>query len=262
MMQCPRCELSLALNEAEWHIGYTCEKCAGIWLPSNYLESLKHAHQFDVGGFRRALSNNKVESKKKHICPTCNTTLNRSKVGGVELDWCEKCHGVWFDRRELTEVATFKAEGAQSAAMASDGEAGFVALLITRMLDSYFEKHPEQMSANQAEADGYVPNHIPAKERAGNLIFSVLLFLYGTYGVYVNDLYIPGKRSKGVHLHDLAAWAMYGAIICACLVMISVIVDHYDKRNNERRYREFANTAKFFGWGCFVVSLVLMIAGK
>jgi len=79
----------------------------------------------------------------------------------------------------------------------------------------------------------YTPNHIPAEERTKNILSSIALFLYGSYGVYVNDLYIPGKRSKGIHLHDVPCWIMFGAIICACLVMLSVVVDHYDQRNNE-----------------------------
>jgi hypothetical protein len=105
----------------------------------------------------------------------------------------------------------------------------------------------------------YTPNHIPANERMQNAAFSILLFAYGTYGVWVNDLYIPGKRSRGVHLHDVPAWIMYGAIVCACLVMLSVVVDHYDKRNNETNYKRFADTFRLLGWGFFVLSLVMAI---
>lgn len=105
----------------------------------------------------------------------------------------------------------------------------------------------------------YTPNHIPANERSTNIAFSIALFTYGTYGVYVNDLYIPGKRSKGIHLHDVPAWIMYGAIICACLVMLSVVVDHYDKRNNETNYKLFADIFRVLGWGFFGLSLVMAI---
>ena len=105
----------------------------------------------------------------------------------------------------------------------------------------------------------YTPNHVPANERLQNIVFSILLFAYGTYGVWINDLYIPGKRSKGVHLHDVPAWVMYGAIICACLVMLSVVVDHYDKRNNETNYRLFADVFRFLGWGVFGLSLIMAV---
>ena len=72
----------------------------------------------------------------------------------------------------------------------------------------------------------YTPNHIPAGERITNALFSVLLLLYGSYGIWINDIYILGKHGKGIHLHDVPAWIMYGAIACACLVMLSVVVDH------------------------------------
>ena len=83
----------------------------------------------------------------------------------------------------------------------------------------------------------HMPNSIPRSERISYLIFSALLLAYGSYGVWTNDLYVPGRRSNGIHLHDVPAWIMYGAIVCACLVMLSVVLDHYDRRNNERHYR-------------------------
>ena len=75
--------------------------------------------------------------------------------------------------------------------------------------------------------NNYIPNHIPSSERIKNIIFSLALCAYGTYGVWGNDLY----------LHGIPAWVLYGAILCACLVMLSVVVDHYDKRNNETEVR-------------------------
>jgi TRAP-type C4-dicarboxylate transport system permease small subunit len=107
--------------------------------------------------------------------------------------------------------------------------------------------------------DSYTPNHIPPNERVTNTLFSIFLLLYGGYGIWVNDLYLPGKRSKGIHLHDVPAWVMYGAFICACLVMLSVIVDHYDKRNNEINYKRFADIFRVLGWCFFGLSLVLAI---
>lgn len=109
------------------------------------------------------------------------------------------------------------------------------------------------------EDPNYTPNHIPAAERTKNIVFSILLFAYGSYGVSVNDLYVPGRRSRGMHLHDVPAWIMYGAIVCACIVMLSVVVDHYDKRNNETNYRLFAENFRFLGWGFFGMSLIMAI---
>jgi len=103
----------------------------------------------------------------------------------------------------------------------------------------------------------YQPNAVPAATRTFNIVASALLLIYGTYGILVNDLFIPGKRSHGVHLHDDPALAMYGAFVCACLVMMSVVVDHYDRRNNERKYRFFSIVFQSMGWSLFVLALVL-----
>ena len=102
----------------------------------------------------------------------------------------------------------------------------------------------------------YLPNQIPLHDRLTYLGLSLLLLAYGTYGVWANDLYVPGRRSRGVHLHDRPAWVMYGAIMCACAVMLSVVLDHYDRRNNERGYRAFANAFTAIGWTCFGLSLL------
>jgi len=105
----------------------------------------------------------------------------------------------------------------------------------------------------------YTPNHIPAGERITNALFSVLLLIYGGYGFWVNDIYIPGKHGRGIHFHDVPAWVMYGAFVCACLVMLSVVVDHYDKRNNETNYKKFADIFRGLGWCFFGLSLILAI---
>jgi hypothetical protein len=109
------------------------------------------------------------------------------------------------------------------------------------------------------ESGRYIPNDIPSGERTSHIVLSLLLLAYGTYGIWANNLYIPGKR-RGFHLHDVPAWIMYGAIICACLVMVSVVVDHYHHRNNEKHYRTFASVCELCGWSFFVVSLIWGIA--
>lgn len=79
--------------------------------------------------------------------------------------------------------------------------------------------------------------NIPLKERVGHVILAVLLLAYGAYGLRNDDLYIPGKRSRGVHLHGTAAWVMYGAFVCAALNLLAVAVDHCDTSGGEKNTR-------------------------
>ena len=124
------------------------------------------------------------------------------------------------------------------------------------------EEREERPLPPRYDASGrYIPNRIPKSERNGNLVFSILLFAYGSIGVWINDLYIPGRRSRGTHLHDVPAWIMYAAMICACVVMLSVVVDHYDRRDNERHYRAFSEGGKYVGWALFGASLFWSLFG-
>lgn len=37
-------------------------------------------------------------------CPTCNVVLLISERQGIEIDYCQKCRGVWLDRGELDKL--------------------------------------------------------------------------------------------------------------------------------------------------------------
>ncbi len=37
-------------------------------------------------------------------CPVDNTELKMSDRGGVEIDYCPQCRGVWLDRGELDKI--------------------------------------------------------------------------------------------------------------------------------------------------------------
>ena len=37
-------------------------------------------------------------------CPTDGATLTMSERGGIEIDYCPECRGVWLDRGELDKI--------------------------------------------------------------------------------------------------------------------------------------------------------------
>lgn len=52
-------------------------------------------------------------------CPVDNETLVMADRGGVEIDYCPKCRGVWLDRGELDKIIERSlGAAAPSAAMA------------------------------------------------------------------------------------------------------------------------------------------------
>lgn len=84
----------------------------------------------------------------------------------------------------------------------------------------------------------YIPNEIPKKQRIGLLVFSTLISGYALVGVWRDDLFIFSRRG-GAHFHGVSAWLAAGCLLAFSVSMLSTVVDHYDKRNNERSYQRF-----------------------
>lgn len=38
------------------------------------------------------------------MCPHCALSLTVVDRDGIEIDFCEKCHGVWLDKHELDKI--------------------------------------------------------------------------------------------------------------------------------------------------------------
>lgn len=115
------------------------------------------------------------------------------------------------------------------------------------------------VSASTGMGGEYVPNHIPLKTRIWHSVISVTLLIYGSIGLYLDDLYLPGKYGNGAHLHGNAALVMYGAMLCAALNLLSVVADHYDRRNNELDYRMFAKWTYIAGFVLFFAALAVSL---
>ena len=96
------------------------------------------------------------------------------------------------------------------------------------------------------------PRSMTNGERAWHVVLAFGLLAYGTYGVWVDDLYIPGKHSRGIHFHGAAAGIMLGAFVCAAVNLVSVAVDHYDDTTEERVYHFVARATQVAGWVLFV----------
>jgi len=109
---------------------------------------------------------------------------------------------------------------------------------------------------NLDEEGNYIPNSISIGNRLFSIAFSFALLIYGAHGVYSNDLYAPGKRD-GIHFSGSATWLVLASIICLCVSLISIVIDHYDKRDNENQYYEFGKSIRLLGTSLFVFGIVL-----
>jgi len=103
-MKCPQDQSKLIIKESEGHIGYLCEACASMWLPLTYIEAIKHWRTwFSDAEFARKL-NEATRRLTASECPAKCGRLSAAFFDSIEVDWCQRCHGVWFDKGELRKA--------------------------------------------------------------------------------------------------------------------------------------------------------------
>lgn len=126
-----------------------------------------------------------------------------------------------------------------------------------RNLSVLFKRAGVKRVAGAGEGAEFKPNRIPLVERLGSVLLILVIGAYTLWSLGRNDF--PVKIAKGppAHLHGIAAWLMAGAAFSAVAVLISVLVDHYDKRDNEISYRQFVRVGSVVGWTLFGTALLV-----
>ncbi len=56
------------------------------------------------------------------------------------------------------------------------------------------------------EPAAYTPNHIPFGTRVFYLLVGLALLAYGSYGLWIDDIFLPAKRGPGTHMHGPPPW--------------------------------------------------------
>ena len=108
-----------------------------------------------------------------------------------------------------------------------------------------------------ADDGRYVPNRIALKKRVGHGLLSLGIVAYGYWGVQHDDLVVPLGKRMAPHFHQLSAWIMYAAMLCAAVHCASIVIDHYDRRHNEATYQRIGEYSKRLGWGLFGLAFLV-----
>jgi Zn-finger nucleic acid-binding protein len=96
-----------------------CTECKSCWFDKNEFENAVKGIEFDSTAL---VAESKVEILQKikrkvemvgsNVCPKCmNGTMQKFDMFGVELDKCESCEGVFFDKDELEKCYDKATEG-------------------------------------------------------------------------------------------------------------------------------------------------------
>lgn len=92
------------------------------------------------------------------------------------------------------------------------------------------------------------PNTIPPGERFVNLLLALVLVAIGVVGLVQGQLEVaPPKSRIGLVLYDAPLWLLVASLLTGAAVLLSVVIDHYDRRDNERWYQLFKRGAVFLG---------------
>ncbi len=91
----------------------SCRLCGGVWLDSGeigeYVKKGKIPKKV-LDNFQIDDSHMKVEEGKRK-CPRCKNQLRVITHRRVNVDFCDECRGIWFDKGELKKIiATYQKE--------------------------------------------------------------------------------------------------------------------------------------------------------
>lgn len=105
----------------------------------------------------------------------------------------------------------------------------------------------------------HVPNRFPAALRAVLLVFSVLALVYAVAELAIGYTYLPGKRG-GMLLSGVPTLCIAVGSLLLCMSALLVVVDHYDTRDNEERYKRLRAQALKTGAVLIVIAPLIEIA--
>lgn len=106
-MDCPRdgTELNAVQDSGASGIWiHQCPSCQGLWTPKDTFLVLADKAKVSLPDdfFRRPPT--AAHQKNKISCPKDGEAMFENMRGGVHLDFCAACGGVWFDADELGRV--------------------------------------------------------------------------------------------------------------------------------------------------------------
>lgn len=109
MKKCPKCGIELK----EKIIGPVnvdeCESCKGIWFEKGELHEAEEVVDENLNWLDFEIWKHPENFKAKETdlkCPVCdiNTVIIEYGHTGVEINYCQSCHGIWLDKGEFPKI--------------------------------------------------------------------------------------------------------------------------------------------------------------
>ena len=106
MRNCPKCKFPMGQNWLYRQEIERCAQCNGIFLDEGELGDIVHLMRI----YRSVdLDEKDVETldeveREPYLCPADDNILTREDYGGLPVDTCTQCRGVWLDDGELISL--------------------------------------------------------------------------------------------------------------------------------------------------------------
>ena len=113
MPRCPVCKIQCEPIKYEGVPIYNCGSCGGHWLSQPRLDVIvnRREYQMPEAVQKKVLAIAKESNTTRTlICQTCGKEMVKKPFkhwSDIELDYCLKCDGIWFDRCELEKCQIY-----------------------------------------------------------------------------------------------------------------------------------------------------------
>lgn len=107
---CPACKKHPleATTDSETQLEVdSCDQCLGIWFDAGELQKFYQSRELMqrfTPTATASLPHTYEISASVRRCPRCRKAMERPLVGGIAVDVCQECRGIWFDDGELQKV--------------------------------------------------------------------------------------------------------------------------------------------------------------
>lgn len=116
-MHCIRCKSNMKKSKMKGILIDYCGICDAYWLDEGELKDMEKGLSKNTQQLRvEAHHELKAESARPVViltcCPKCQEGQIHEKVmDGVKVDYCTRCHGLYFDHGELSEIMKNREQG-------------------------------------------------------------------------------------------------------------------------------------------------------
>jgi hypothetical protein len=107
-------------------------------------------------------------------------------------------------------------------------------------------------------SDGvYVPNKYPKSGLISLALLSAILLFQVVFGFIYDEVVMTTRYLTYIRFHGATAWVMCGSLFFFAVSMITLVVDHFDKRPNEDMYRRISLHSQDIAWVLIAIAMIV-----